>query len=124
MSVRTRGQQLAEEAFARVADHRSMNKEYVSFAKKFPALIHTCGLVQAVAFARAKGGQQEVYANDLAAVLREWILLLVGAGMLWRLFTKDQPAQGSRNMTAYFLAVLAGLAGLMWLVPITGGGPY
>ena len=46
------------------------NKEYVSFAKKFPALIHTCGLAQAVAFALAKGGQQGVYAEDLAAVLQ------------------------------------------------------
>ena len=30
------------------------SQEYVSFAKKFPALIHTCGLAQAVAFALAK----------------------------------------------------------------------
>ena len=55
MSVHTRSQRLAQEAFARVTDHRRPNKEYVSFAKKFPALIHTCGLAQAIAFALAKG---------------------------------------------------------------------
>jgi CRISPR-associated protein Cmr5 len=71
MSVHTRSQKLAQEAFARVTAHVQQNKEYVSFAKKFPALIHTCGLAQAVAFALAKGGQQEVYAEDLATVLRK-----------------------------------------------------
>jgi len=54
-----------------VAAHGQLHKDYVSFAKKFPALIHTCGLAQAVAFARAKGKQQEEYAIDLGAVLKE-----------------------------------------------------
>jgi CRISPR-associated protein Cmr5 len=69
VSVHTRSQKLSQEAFDRVAAHGQPNKEYVSFAKKFPALIHTCGLAQAIAFARAKRGQQEVYAEDLATVL-------------------------------------------------------
>lgn len=58
----------------------------------------------------------------LAVVLEEWTLLLVGAGLLWRLFTKDEPAQGSRSMTIYFLAVMAGLAFLMRLMPGVGIG--
>jgi len=41
--------------------------EYVTFAKKFPSLIHTCGLTQAVAFALAK--KQVEYVADLAYVL-------------------------------------------------------
>lgn len=56
----------------------------------------------------------------LAAATREWSLLIVGAGLLWRLFTKDQPAQGSTSMTAYFLAVMAGLVFVMWIMPGTG----
>ena len=52
-----------------------------------------------------------------AVVLEEWTLLLVGAGLLWRLFTKDEPAHGSRSMTIYFLAVMAGLAFLIRLMP-------
>lgn len=72
MSVHTRGQQLAQEAYARISVHtgngqRKPDKEYVSFAKKFPALIHTCGLAQAVAFALAK--KEKKYIDDLTAVL-------------------------------------------------------
>lgn len=58
----------------------------------------------------------------LAVALEEWVLLLVGAGLLWRLFTKDQPAEGSRSLTTYFLAVMAGLAFVMRLMPGAGFG--
>ncbi len=47
----------------------SRNKEFdeyhESFAKKFPALIHTCGLAQAVAFALAK--KETGYVEDLGS---------------------------------------------------------
>ena len=68
MSVHTRSQKLAQAAFARVTSRDTSDKDYVSFAKKFPALIHTCGLVQAVAFALAKDHTD--YVEDLAAVLK------------------------------------------------------
>jgi CRISPR-associated protein Cmr5 len=73
MRVHTRSQKLAQAAYARIALHtnsgqKNPDKEYVSFAKKFPALIHTCGLAQAVAFARAK--KQANYIADLTEVLR------------------------------------------------------
>ena len=67
MSMPTRSQQLAQAAFARIAKYGEPKKEYVSFAKTFPALIHTCGLAQAVAFALAK--KEIEYVEDLAAVL-------------------------------------------------------
>jgi len=65
----TKSQRTAQAAYARVAAHTPLSAEYRSFAREFPTLVHTCGLAQAVAFARAKGGQQEAYANDLATVL-------------------------------------------------------
>jgi CRISPR-associated protein Cmr5 len=73
MSVHTRSQRLAQAAYERIAKHtdsgqKKPDKEYVTFAKKFPALIHTCGLAQAVAFARAK--KQANYIADLTDVLR------------------------------------------------------
>lgn len=72
MSAPTRSQRMAQMAYERVADRKpdkgKLDKEYVSFAKKFPALIHTCGLAQAVAFAGAK--QRGDYLTDLAAVLK------------------------------------------------------
>jgi CRISPR-associated protein Cmr5 len=74
MSVHTRSQRLAQAAFPRIQNRmRGLREkafdEYKSFVKKFPALIHTCGLAQAVAFALAK--QENDYIEDLAAVLRE-----------------------------------------------------
>ena len=77
MSVHTRSQKLAQAAFSNAnARHNSLKEkdfnEYISFAKKFPALMHTCGLAQAVAFALAKGERDDYildYINDLAALL-------------------------------------------------------
>ncbi len=82
MSVHTRSQRLAQAAFPRIqARDAEMSsdefKEYVTIAKKFPSLVHTCGLAQAVAFYEAKGktkpGKPEKphirYLKDLAAVL-------------------------------------------------------
>jgi len=68
VSVHTRSQQLAQEAYVRVAARGQPKGDYTGFAKKFPALIHTCGLAQAVAFALAK--KEHDYINDLANVLK------------------------------------------------------
>lgn len=78
MSMHTRSQRLAQAAYPCIIEHipagtrekdlDKTQKEYRSFAKKFPALIHTCGLAQAVAFALAK--QETAYMEDLAAVLK------------------------------------------------------
>ncbi len=66
--IRTRSQQWAERAFERVTRRAGRaTKEYVSFTKSFPALIHTCGLVQALAFAQAK--DRDDLLEDLANVL-------------------------------------------------------
>jgi len=74
MSVHTRSQRLAQAALPRIQSRMQGLREkafdeYRSFVKKFPALIHTCGLAQAVAFALAK--QENDYIEDLAAVLRD-----------------------------------------------------
>ncbi|GIX05527.1 MAG: hypothetical protein KatS3mg114_1396 [Planctomycetaceae bacterium] len=66
----TLSQRLSQAAYPLVAQRRQGGKlpaEYVTFAKKFPALVHTCGLAQAVAFAEAKG--ETDYLHDLALVL-------------------------------------------------------
>jgi CRISPR-associated protein Cmr5 len=73
MSVHTRSQKLAQAAYSQIAIHTKNgtskpDKEFVSTVKKFPALIHTCGLAQAVAFALAK--KDEEYIGYLAAVLK------------------------------------------------------
>ena len=69
--IQTRSQQLAELAFKQVSRHDSLPKkrrdEYVGFAKRFPSLVHSCGLAQAVAFAQSKAPDD--YLNDLRAVM-------------------------------------------------------
>ncbi len=44
------------------------DKDFQTFAKRFPALIHTCGLAQAVVFGMAKG--RNAYLEDFTEVLR------------------------------------------------------
>ncbi len=64
----TRTQKMAQQAY-QVIQKRLGNKdnqEYESFAKRFPALIHACGLAQAVAFALKSRSD---YVEDLASVL-------------------------------------------------------
>lgn len=72
--VMTRSQKMAQAAYARVQERSKQSakyrKEYRSFAREFPTLVHQCGLAQAMAFALAKKAQQGDYADDLAAVLK------------------------------------------------------
>jgi len=58
----------------------------------------------------------------LGFALREWVLAVVAAGCMVRLFTRDAPAEGSNAIAAYFVAVLTALAGILWLVPGRGIG--
>lgn len=45
-------------------------KDYRQLARSFPALVHGCGLVQAVAFVRAKEGEAgEIYLKHLSMVM-------------------------------------------------------
>ena len=50
-----RSQEYAQRAYNCVKQVKSESKDkYLTFAKRFPTLIHTCGLSQAVAFAASK----------------------------------------------------------------------
>ena len=54
-------------------------------------------------------------------LLGQNVFFLVALGAGYRLFTKDFPSAPSRTTTAYFIAVLAGLGAVMWLLP---GQPF
>lgn len=58
----------------------------------------------------------------LGYALGEWVFGLVAAGMVIRLFTRDAPEEHSNATAAYFVAVLTGLALVLWLVPGQGNG--
>jgi CRISPR-associated protein Cmr5 len=69
----TRSQQVAQAAFRQVNERKNQTpaqkKKYLSFARAFPTLIHTCGLAKATAFALAKAGEQQHVLDDLATVM-------------------------------------------------------
>jgi CRISPR-associated protein Cmr5 len=66
MTVQTNSQRMAQTAYQRILQ-RKPSREFVSFARSFPSLVHSCGLAQAIAFAKAK--HQDHYLEDLAVVL-------------------------------------------------------
>ncbi len=68
LNFTTKEQKMAQEAYERVSirSHEENFDDYKSFALSFPSLIHSCGLVQAVAFAQAK--KKDSYIHDLQEV--------------------------------------------------------
>lgn len=107
-TMQTINQKMAQAAYQRIAQQLP-TKEFASFAREFPTLVHSCGLAQAVAFARAKGGHQEHYLNDLVAVLRD-------AGYS-EMMSNDQLAETSRSapVTTYLRLSRDALSAAVWL---------
>jgi Zn-dependent protease len=63
-----------------------------------------------------------VVSAALGYALGEWVFALVALGMGVRLFTRDAPPEANNSIAAYFVAVLTGLAMVLWLVPGHGAG--
>lgn len=67
----TRSQKQAQAAFKCAQERAKQSEsrdEYKTFAMRFPALVHSCGLAQAVAFAQRKN---EGYLGDLKNILQK-----------------------------------------------------
>ena len=58
----------------------------------------------------------------LGYALSEWVFGIVAIGTGARIFTRDAPPEGSGSIAAYFVAVLAALAIVLWQVPARGFG--
>jgi Zn-dependent protease len=58
----------------------------------------------------------------LGYALHDWVFYLVAGGSGVRLFSRDAPDKPSGSMTAYFVAVMTGLALILKLVPGHGAG--
>lgn len=68
MPIQTNSQKMAQTAYRQIVE-RKPSKEFANFAREFPSLVHSCGLAQAVAFAKAKKEHHKQYLEDLAAML-------------------------------------------------------
>ena len=68
LNFTTKEQLMAQEAYKRVKNRSNYKDfdEYKSFALSFPSLIHSCGLVQAVAFTEAE--KKSEYIDELQAI--------------------------------------------------------
>jgi len=68
----TRQQKRAQVAYGCVSSRGEKDEDYSQLAKKFPALVHNCGLAQAIAFVRAKEGTTgDAYISHLAQTMGE-----------------------------------------------------
>lgn len=70
--LQTKEQLTAQQAFTCVDKRKKTSdkfSDYESFAESFPTLIHTCGLVQALAFAQSK--KRTDYIEDLTEVFNK-----------------------------------------------------
>lgn len=69
--VLTKNQTRAKRAYDWVSSDETRNdKDYPKLAKKFPALVHNCGLAQAITFVQAKEGETgEIYLKHLSSVM-------------------------------------------------------
>lgn len=66
----TRNQEFAQRAFQCIEEsNHADDDKYASFAKSFPALVQSCGLCQAVAFAESKDHIE--FLKDLINVLSQ-----------------------------------------------------
>jgi len=74
------------------------------------------------ALSKLERGVVLVVSAALGYALGEWVFALVAVGMGVRLFTRDTPEEHSNATAAYFVAVLTGLAMVLWLVPGHGNG--
>ncbi len=107
----TLSQRMAMAAFPAVEKRKNNTqinfKEYTTFAKKFPSLIHTCGLAQAIAFAQAK--KENEYLDDLAEVLKSAQFIGIN--------NKDDLAKKSRheNLSGYLRLSHNALLAAGWL---------
>ena len=72
MTLQTNSQKMARAAYECIIHQqfggRKATDEFRSFAREFPSLIHSCGLAQAVAFAKAK--KRNEYLSHLTAVIQ------------------------------------------------------
>ena len=98
----------------------------------FLALAHTGAFINLLNLIPVLGldGAQAMYAMNklqrgllllatlvLFGVMQQGVLLFLAAGLGWRLFTRDEPAEASTGTMVYFLLLLFALAAFLKIVP-------
>ena len=69
------------------------------------------------ALTRLQRGLLLVSTIVLFALMKEGVFLFLAAGMGWRMFTRDEPEQGSSRTMVYYLLLLFTLGAFLFIVP-------
>ncbi len=69
------------------------------------------------ALSRLQRGLLLLSAIVMYALMKEGVFLFLAAGMTWRMFTKDEPAEGSSRTMVYYLLLLFSLGAFLFIVP-------
>jgi len=98
----------------------------------FLALAHTGAFINLLNLIPVLGldGAQAIYALSklqrglllvssivMYALMKEGVFLFLAAGMTWRMFTKDEPAEGYSRTMVYYLLLLFSLGAFLFIVP-------
>ena len=75
------------------------------------------GAQATLALSRLQRGLLLVSSIVLFALMKEGIFLFLAAGMAWRMFTRDEPAEGSSRTMVYYLLLLFSLGAFLFIVP-------
>ncbi len=75
------------------------------------------GAQAAYALTKLQRGLLLASAIALFAVMQQGVFLFLAAGMAWRLFTKDEPAEASNRTMVYYLLLLFALGAFLRIVP-------
>lgn len=109
MKGQLKSQRMAQAAYQQVV-RRKPTEKYRSFARRFPTLVHSCGLAQAVGFAASKGNKEEDirdYVADITAVLQ--------AGGYSDIGSLNEIARQAASVSDYLRLTRDTLAAAVWL---------
>ena len=115
MTLQLRSKRMAHSAYLRVASHGRAADEYVTLAKKFPALVHSCGLAQAVSFALAKSAASGTEVNIERQYLEDLTAVLAGYDYAFESSSQLVAATQTDQLFAYLRVSRDVLAAAGWL---------
>jgi CRISPR-associated protein Cmr5 len=101
--------------------NKEQQKNFISYASSLPAMIHTNGLGQAMAFHKAKGSNKELKVetddkkrsyNALYKIVSDW---LCQAPQIYQMHDNVLKGIAEENMQSYQLAQVEALALMSWV---------
>ena len=120
----TKEQLMAREAYIRVETRKNESgfKDYKTFALSFPSLIHSCGLVQAIAFAKkeTKGKDTQAKSGYLDDLQKVFDTIDNGGDLLER--SREAPVMEYMRITRHAINAASWIKRYCQAINTEGGG--